>query len=225
MTWQDQLLHLGAALAIGLMIGLERGWNLREARDGQRVAGIRTITLLAMVAGVAGVLTTIGHAAVGAVITAGAAMVVVLGYARALQRRAELDATSAVAAMVALALGYLAGVGQASVAVACGAVATLLLAMRQEVHGWVDKLDKADIKAFARYAVIALAVYPFLPDGQYGPYGAWEPRTLWLVVIVVTGFSFGGYIANRRFGARRGTIATAIIGGAYSSTAVTQSLS
>jgi uncharacterized membrane protein (DUF4010 family) len=44
------------------------------------------------------------------------------------------------------------------------------------------------------------------------------------VVVLVTGFSFLGYAANRIFGERNGTIATALIGGAYSSTAVTQAL-
>lgn len=73
--------------------------------------------------------------------------------------------------------------------------------------------------------MIALAIYPFLPEGRYGPYQAWEPRTLWLVVVLVTGFSFLAYVANRLFGARKGTIATALIGGAYSSTAVTYSFS
>jgi uncharacterized membrane protein (DUF4010 family) len=47
---------------------------------------------------------------------------------------------------------------------------------------------------------------------------------LWLVVVLVTGFSFLGYVANRIFGERHGTVATALIGGVYSSTAVTQSL-
>ena len=133
------------------------------------------------------------------------------------------DATSAVAAMVTLGLGFLAGVGSAALAIAGAAIVTLILALRSEVHRWVGALDEADIKALARYAVIAAAVYPFLPDGRYGPYDAWDPHSLWLVVIVVTGFSFAGYVANRLFGAKRGTIATAIIGGAYSSTAVTYS--
>jgi uncharacterized membrane protein (DUF4010 family) len=96
--------------------------------------------------------------------------------------------------------------------------------MRTELHGFVDRLEAEDVKALARYAVIAGAVLPFLPNGAYGPYGAWNPQRLWLVVVLVTGFSFLGYVANRIFGERRGTIATALIGGAYSSTAVTQSL-
>ena len=102
--------------------------------------------------------------------------------------------------------------------------ASPLLALRQELHGFVERLDADDVKALARYAVIAGAVLPFLPSGHYGPLGAWNPQRLWLVVVLVTGFSFLGYVANRIFGERHGTIATALIGGAYSSTAVTQSL-
>lgn len=151
------------------------------------------------------------------------AAVVALGYARTSAAQGPPDATSAVSALATLALGFLGGIGQPALAVAGGAVATLLLAMRTELHRAVGVLDEADVKALARYAVIAGAIYPFLPAGRYGPYLAWDPRTLWLVVIAVTGFSFLGYIANRLFGARRGTIVTAVIGGAYSSTAVTYS--
>jgi uncharacterized membrane protein (DUF4010 family) len=223
MGWSDTLSHLGAALAVGLMIGLERGWKLRGTQDGQRVAGIRTFTLLAITAGLSGLLAHSGYEIVAGVLVAGAAAIVAIGYSRAVAADGRPDATSAIAAMVTLGLGFIAGSGEAMLAVAGGAVVTLLLALRNEVHRWVGALDEDDIKAFARYAVIALAVFPFLPEGRFGPYDAWEPRNLWLVVVIVTGFSFAGYVANRLFGARHGTIATAVIGGAYSSTAVTHS--
>jgi uncharacterized membrane protein (DUF4010 family) len=121
-------------------------------------------------------------------------------------------------------MGFLAGAGNPALAIASAAVAVAFLALRAELHGFVEKLDQDDVKALARYAVIAGAVLPFLPNGQYGPLGAWNPQHLWLVVVLVTGFSFLGYVANRIFGERHGTIATALIGGAYSSTAVTQAL-
>lgn len=220
-----QLPHLGAALAVGLLIGIERGWTLRGAADGTRVAGIRTFSLLGLGAGLAGVLAASAYPVPAALVVAGAVAIVVIGYFRSAGADRRPDATSAVAALVTLALGFLAGIGSPALAIACGAVTTLLLSLRSETHGLIDRLDEADIKALARYAVIALAIYPFLPEGRYGPYDAWEPRTLWLVVVLVTGFSFLGYVANRLFGARRGTIATALIGGAYSSTAVTYSFS
>ena len=223
MSWGNEALALGAALAVGLLVGIERGWKLRDAEDGQRVAGIRTFTLLALAAGLAGLFAASGQPVGGGVVLAGAAAIVAIGYSRSSLADGKPDATSAVAAMVTLGLGFLAGTGEPALAVAGGAVVTAVLALRTEVHRWVGALDAADIKAFARYAVIALAVFPFLPEGRFGPYDAWEPQTLWLVVIIVTGFSFAGYVANRLFGARKGTIATAIIGGAYSSTAVTHS--
>ena len=126
--------------------------------------------------------------------------------------------------MTTLGLGFVAGFGEPGLAIAGATLVTLLLALKREAHHFIDRLDEDDVKALARYAVIAGAVLPFLPNGHYGPLGAWNPQRLWLVVVLVTGFSFLGYVANRIFGERHGTIATALIGGAYSSTAVTLAL-
>ena len=221
-AWQGEAVALGAALAAGLLIGIERGWSLRGQRAGSRIAGIRTFTLLALAGGLAGLLAARGLAfAAGAIALTGAA-IPGIGYARDASRRR--DATSAVAALATLAIGLLAGTGSPGLALASAAAVVLVLALRTELHGLVSHLSDEDVKALARFAVIALGVLPFLPDRAMGPYDAWNPATLWWVVVLVTGFSFLAYAANRVFGASRGTLATALIGGAYSSTAVTQSL-
>ena len=220
--WLHQALGVATALAAGLLIGIERGWKLKAQKPGTRVAGVRTFSMLGLAGGIAGLIGTLGHPLVAAVLAAAAAAIMVTAYAG--QLRHHHDSTSAIAALVTLAIGFLAGSGSAGLAIACAAVSVALLALRTELHGFVDRLEEGDVKALARYAVIAGAILPFLPNGHYGPYGAWNPQRLWLVVVLVTGFSFLGYVANRLFGERRGTIATALIGGAYSSTAVTQSL-
>ncbi len=205
-----------------MLIGIERGWKLRELEPGTRVAGVRTFSMLGLGSGIAGLLAGLGHPLVAAAMVLELVAVMVVAYARALET--QHDSTSAVAAMVTIAIGFLAGLGQPALAIASAAVAVAFLAMRTELHGFVDRLDEQDVKALARYAIIAGAILPFLPSGHYGPLGAWNPQKLWLVVVLVTGFSFLGYVANRIFGERNGTIATAVIGGLYSSTAVTQSL-
>ncbi len=222
MIWADEALRIGAALAAGLLIGIERGWHLRGRRSGSRVAGIRTFTLLGLTGGLAGLLGTKEQHWIAGGIVAAAAAVLVVGYWQ--EARERRDATTAVAGLVALGIAYLAGLGDIGLALGAAAATVLVLAMRGELHGFVGRLDEADVKALARYAVIALAVLPFLPNHAMGPYDAWNPAKLWWVVVLVTGFSFAGYIANRIFGARHGTVVTALIGGAYSSTAVTQSL-
>jgi uncharacterized membrane protein (DUF4010 family) len=185
---------------------------------------VRTFTLLGLVAGLAGLAGNLGQPLVAAALVAGCAAVLTVGYANRPGLKRRPDATTPVAALAAVALSFIAGLGQPGFAIAGAAVVTLILALKTELHGLLDKLDEDDVKALARYAVIAGAVLPFLPSGSYGPLGAWNPQKLWLVVVLVTGFSFLGYVANRIFGERHGTIATALIGGAYSSTAVTQSL-
>ena len=221
--WYWQALSVATALASGLLIGIERGWKLKEQKPGTRVAGVRTFTMIGLGSGIAGLLGSLGQVVVAAAIAVGMVAMLVIAYARALE--SQHDSTSAVAAVSTVAIGFLAGSGNPALAIACAAIGVALLALREELHGFVEHLDADDVKALARYAVIAGAILPFLPSGHYGPLGAWDPQRLWLVVVLVTGFSFLGYAANRIFGERHGTIATALIGGAYSSTAVTQALS
>jgi uncharacterized membrane protein (DUF4010 family) len=221
-AWYFEALAVATALACGLLIGIERGWKLKDQEPGSRVAGVRTFSMLGLGSGIAGLLGALGQPIVAAALAVGAVAVMVIAYTPEL--KAHRDSTSAVAALATIAIGFLAGSGRPGLAIACAAIAVALLALRTELHGFVDRLEVEDVKALARYAVIAGAVLPFLPNGHYGPFGAWNPQKLWLVVVLVTGFSFLGYVANRIFGERNGTIATALIGGAYSSTAVTQSL-
>lgn len=219
--WAADAVRVGSGLAIGALVGLERGFKLRDQKAGTRVAGVRTFTLLGLCGGIAGLLAAAQPLVAAAII---AALLGYLAIAYAPRLKAKGDATSPVAATATVGAAFLGGFGHVGLALAAGAIIVLILAMKEDVHGFVDRLDEKDVKALARYAVIALAVLPFLPNEPMGPYDAWNPFKLWFVVVLVTGFSFAGYVANRIFGARHGTVATALIGGAYSSTAVTQSL-
>ncbi|MCL6679293.1 DUF4010 domain-containing protein [Sphingomonas sp. RG327] len=194
-------------------------------KSGTRIAGVRTFTLVGLASGIAGLIAALGQGFAGAAIVTGAAAILSVGYAHRPDLSERPDATTPIAAMATIGLGFLAGSGNPALAIAGATIVTLILSAKRETHGILNRLDEEDVKALAQYAVVAGAVLPFLPNGRYGPLGAWNPQQLWLVVIIVTGFSFLGYVANRLFGERHGTIATAVIGGLYSSTAVTQSLS
>ena len=219
-----EVLAAGTAVACGLLIGIERGFDLRDLKPGTRVAGVRTFTLVGLVSGLSGLIANLGQPLVAGALIAGVAAVLAIGYAHRPGLSDKPDATTPMAAVATAALGFMAGFGQPGFAIAGATIVTLVLALKTELHGLLDKLDDDDVKALARYAVIAGAVLPFLPNGHYGPLGAWNPQRLWLVVVLVTGFSFLGYVANRIFGERHGTVATGLIGGAYSSTAVTLAL-
>jgi uncharacterized membrane protein (DUF4010 family) len=218
-------LPLLAAVAAGLLIGIERGWRQRGEADGARVAGVRTFTLIG---GSGGLVAVIGRSLsplVAAVVAAGMTAGLLIAFLRRPADPAQRDATTMVAAFGAFLLGLLAGAGQPALAVAGAALATLVLATRKESHTLVGALTAQEVQSLARFAVISGAILPFLPNRSIGPYDAWNPFQLWLVVVFITGFSVIAYVANRVVGEKKGTLATAVIGGTYSSTAVTAALS
>lgn len=214
---------IALALALGLLIGVQRGWAQRQGKPGSRFAGIRTFGLLGLAGGVASLLG--GPAPVlSAVLLAATAVLIVAGYLRASVSGDSLSGTASVTALLTLACGYLAAADQPLVASAIAVSMVLLLALRSQLHRLVGRLNETEVLAIGRFALIAAVILPLLPDRAFGPYLAWNPRQLWLVVVLVSGFSLAGYVATRLIGPARGVLATAAAGSMVSSTAVTAGL-
>ena len=217
------LTGIALAFALGLLIGVQRGWATRAGPPGSRFAGVRTFGLLGLAGGIAGALH--GQAeGLATVMLAGTAALVVIGYWRATQRSPSISGTGSMVGLLTMACGFIAGSGNAALASVATGLMLLVLAMRDQLHGWVRAIDEREMQAIARFALIALVVLPLLPDTRFGPYLAWHPRQLWMVVVLVCGFSFLGYVAARKLGASRGVLATSAAGAVVSSTAVTASL-
>lgn len=215
---------LAIALAAGLLIGVERGWTMRDQNRGARVAGIRTFGLIAGLGGLVALIAQSLSLIIAAILLTGVVTMLAFSHAKTIHDPDGRSITNFVVSLLTLCLGLLAGSGYPAVAMAGAAIVTGLLSMRSELHGLMRKLGPTDINVMNRFALIALAVLPFLPNRDFGPYDAFNLQQLWFVVILVTGLSFAGYVANRIFGEAHGTVVTAVIGGAYSSTAVTASL-
>ncbi len=217
------LIALAVSLALGLLVGLQRGWAARDKADGSRFAGIRTFALLGLSGGLAGILYSPAPGP-ATVLLAASGVLVIVGYWRDARLAETVNGTSGVVALLTLASGLLVGLGERLIGTAVAVVMVLLLAMREQLHGWIDRLSQREMLSIARFALIALVILPQLPDRDFGPYDAWNPRKLWLIVVLVSGFSFAGYFATRIVGAARGIIATAAAGALVSSTAVTASI-
>lgn len=226
MTVNLDLQHLtgiGLAFGLGLLVGIQRGWSLRNFADGTRFAGIRTFGLLGLAGGIAGALYT--HAQGPALILlAGAAALIVIGYRRMSSNEGQISGTASIVGLITLAAGFLAATGEYLLGTIIVVAMVVLLSMRSSLHQWVNHLSEKEMLAIARFAVVALVILPLLPDRDMGPFDAWNPRQLWLVVVMVSGFSFAGYFATKMFGPKQGEIAAACAGSMVSSTAVTAAL-
>ena len=217
------LWHIAAAFLCGLAVGIERQWSGHASGRHARLGGIRTFTLLGLVSGLSGWLWTAGLNGPALILLGGIGALVVVAYVAA--SRHDIDGTTDVAAFVVLAAGVLSGAGYLAIASGITAVTVVLLVEKRQLHGWVSKIDRAEMRAAARFAVMAAVILPILPPGPYGPFDAIRPRQTWLFVLLFSGLSFLGYFARRTFGRDHGYAVAGALGGVLSSTSMTLTLS
>jgi len=216
---------LAAALAVGFLIGLERGWKEREGAEGSRVAGLRTFALIGLLGGTLGSL----DASFAALPLAGGlvalALLLAVSYREGVRVDGSLSATTAVAALLTFSLGALAAVGHAMPAVAAAVVVTVLLDLKSTLHRWLTLIEHRELRAALQMLVLSVVVLPLLPDTGLGPYQALNPYRLWWAVVLLAGLSLAGHVAMRLSGPQRGVLWTGLLGGLASSTAATVMLS
>jgi uncharacterized membrane protein (DUF4010 family) len=228
MDIEQILSRLAAALGIGLLIGLERGWKTRDVTPGSRAAGIRTFALSGLLGGLVAALGQATGAAESAGLVLGLGFAVYAGVAAVFERDANraansYSATTIIAALLTFALGAYAMLGDMRVAAAAAVAATGILAAREDIHGWVARITWPELSSALVLLAMTFIVLPVLPDTPIGPGGGVNPRAVWLIAIALAGVSFVGYGAVKLFGSERGVLLASLAGGLVSSTAVTLS--
>ena len=219
---EDLIVRLGLALAIGLLVGLERGWQEREEPEGSRTAGIRTY-------GVTGLL---GGTLAAVSLALGATLVFVLGFIGFAvifgwfkfhegQHDGNFSVTGVVAALCVFGLGGLAVSGDYRAAGAGGAALAALLASREVLHGALRRLSWNELRSAIMLAVMTAVILPLLPDRTIDPWGGLNPWEIWFFTVLIAAISFMGYIAVRILGPARGLLVSGLAGAIVSSTAVT----
>ena len=213
-----------AALAVGLLIGLERGWSEREAHDGTRVAGLRTFALTGLLGGVLGLLEPTWGVwpLIGAEV--GLSMLLAVAYFRSAEQSGNLSATTALAMLLTLVLGAFCVMGHVALALSAAVVTAVLLNLKPTLHGWLRLIQESELSASLQLLVLSVVVLPYLPDVGMGPYEALNPYKLWWAVILIAGLSLTGHFAMRVSGAQRGILWTGLLGGLASSTATSLAL-
>lgn len=221
---QDELFRrMAVALAIGLLIGLERGWHSRDETDHQRTAGLRTFALTGLLGGVCGVLSaTSSPLVLAAGLVAYAGALVVFSHLEA-THELNFSVTGVVAGILTFALGAYATLGNETVAVAAGVAVVILLALREPLHSLIRNITWTEIRSALMLLAMSFLLLPILPRRTIDPWQVVNPFEIWLLAILIAAVSFAGYIAVRALGERRGIVVAAVAGGLTSSTATTVS--
>jgi len=225
----DHFANLAIALALGLLVGSERGWHGRSQSDGSRVAGIRTFSLIALLGGLMAAIGSGGPALQSWLLCALAfiplALLLIASYVTRTRQGNYFSITTEVAAMATYWLGVLPGFDLALPAAASAVIVALLLHLKDRLHGWLLILDARELLGTLQFLLVSVVFLPLLPNQGFGPWQALNPFQIWWMVVLISGLSLAGYFATRIAGSRKGILATSLAGGLASSTAVTLSLS
>jgi uncharacterized membrane protein (DUF4010 family) len=221
MDLQELLSRFAVALGIGLLIGLERGWRTREMQSGSRTAGIRTFAVSGLLGAVAAALSQAAGTGAGFVLGAAFAAVMIVFCREENKASGSFSATTAIAAILTFSLGAFALIGDMRVAAAAAVATAGILAAREDIHGWVERITWPELRSALVLLAMTFIVLPIVPDDPIGPFGGVNPREIWLIAIVLAAVSFLGYLGVRVLGTRRGLLVSGAAGGLASSTAVT----
>ena len=203
------------ALAIGLIVG-----RTREPAEGSPPRpGIRDFLIIAMLGATA---AHTGYLLITVVMFLATAAMLLLMRA---QHPLRNGITTELAALVVFVLGYLCMTPLRAYASGLAIVLSMILARRNELRRFVrEEISDSEYIETLSFLSLIFVIYPLLPQGGFGPYGFFEPRRIWMFVILVSGVSYVGYFLTKFSGPQRGPMLTAIVGALASTTAYTTGL-
>jgi uncharacterized membrane protein (DUF4010 family) len=222
----ELLKALLVSASLGALLGLERQWSgERQQPKTEALAGARTFAVWAVLGTLCAWFSQKQHPAFFLLGFAGMfALIALTTYRRAAHER-EAGLTTGAVGLATYLLGGLVLFGQVKTAVVVAISLVVLLASKEKLHAWSRNFSRMDVYHALQFAAVTGIILPLVPDQPYGPYGAFNPHTIWLMVVLVSGLGFLGYVAMRAFGEGRGLAVTGLLGGLASSTATTLAMS
>ncbi|GGI53321.1 membrane protein [Oxalicibacterium solurbis] len=199
------LTRLSLALALGLLIGLERE---RRGKD----AGLRTFGLIALLGAMGG---TLGDNYAYLILFLTGILAVFLNVQR-LRTSGSNELTTSAAMLVTCVAGILCGKGHTATPASVIVIVTALLAWKDRLTGFSLGLTENEMRSALLLAILAIVIYPALPLGAIGPWQLIEPRAAWVTVILIAGIGFANYVLWKMYGTR-GIVMAGFLGGLVNS--------
>ncbi|HPW55217.1 MAG: MgtC/SapB family protein [Thermoanaerobaculaceae bacterium] len=205
-------------LGLSFLLGLERGG--RKARTGHYMfGGVRTFPLIgllgygtALVSGTELLLVALGLGAVTAFM--------VVSYRHKLETAEDAGVTTEISGLLTYVLGALVHYTHYWIATTIVVLALLLLELKSGLENLSDRIPAEEVETFTKFLLLTAVILPAVPNQDLGPFRL-NPFKAWLVVVAVSGVSYGAYVLQRVTHKRGGIVLAALLGGAYSSTVIT----
>ncbi|TWI70168.1 uncharacterized membrane protein (DUF4010 family) [Pseudoduganella lurida] len=208
----EMLTRFALALALGLLIGLERERRKKEA-------GLRTFGFIALLGAVA---ASLGDTYAYIILGLTGLLTIFLNI-QDLRTHAGTELTTSAAMLVTCIAGILCGKGHTLTPAAIMICSTALLAWKDILQGFSVGLTEGELRSALLLAILAIVIYPALPTGSLGPMGLIQPRAAWATVILIAGIGFVNYVLWKTYGTR-GVAIAGFLGGLVNSSVTVNEL-
>nr|WP_287938133.1 MgtC/SapB family protein [Algoriphagus sp.] len=219
LSQMDFLIRIAVALGIGGVIGLERQYSaMKENSSG--FSGVRTFSILVLLGFAGGIFYHVFSPWVYGVILLGVVILQATSYWYT-ATQGDRGLTTELSSVFAFILGTLVLNGLIEISLFITVILVVVLSSKFRIKTIVGKITAEELYDFIRFVVLALLIFPFLPDETFGPYQVLNFREIGWVVLLTSGLGLVGYILTKFLGANRGILVSGLVGGLVSSTAVT----
>ncbi len=218
-TQYEFMIRALIAIGIGFIIGLERE-HAALKENIETFAGIRTFIFVVLLGFIAGTTFFLLSPLVYVVVLASVVILTGISYFITASK-GEIGATTEFSVLIGFLLGTLLLLGELEISLAITVIVVVMLSAKLRLKSFVGEITAGELYDFIRFVVIALLIFPFLPNETYGPYHVINPHEIGWVIILTSGLGFVGYLMMKFLGPRRGILISGIVGGLISSTAVT----
>jgi uncharacterized membrane protein (DUF4010 family) len=220
----DLVRYIVVSAGLGILIGIIRQWGEQAEPKPGDFAGVRTHTLWAVL-GCLGAFAQEAYAPYAFITVLALVAAHLIAQAAVQHDNVMPGSTSFAGAMLTLFCGALVFWDETQSAVLVAATTMVIVGLKQRIHSWTRAITEADIRATLQFAAISGVILQLVPNRDMGPFRAFNPFSTWLMVVLISGLGFAGYLAIRFVGPRAGILLTGILGGLASSTASTLAFS
>ena len=205
-------------LFLSFLMGLERE-ERRAASDHYSFGGVRTYPLIGLISYATSLLSggQILPVMLGFAVVSGFLM---LAYQHKVATSTLSGVTSEMSALTSYLVGALVYREQFWIATTVTVASMLLLEFKAVLEGLSKRIAAEEILTFTKFLLLTAVILPVLPNQEFGPFQI-NPFKAWLVVVAVSGVSYGSYVIQKLTKGEGGVILAALLGGAYSSTVTT----
>ena len=213
-----EILKIVLVLFLSFLIGLEREEHKVEV-GSYSFGGVRTFPLIGLIGYSIALLsgTQLLPLTVGFLVIAG---FLLLSYWHKLSCEKAAGVTTEMSGLTTFLVGALVYYGHYSIATTLSVASLLLLDLKAALEKLAARIAPQEILTFAKFLLLSGVILPALPNQEFSQFHINLFKT-WLVVVAVSGISYGSYVLQKLTKGRGGVVSAALLGGAYSSTITT----